>query len=288
MTQTIFISGATGNIGSNIINSLKKKDVKIRAGVHSQASRSKLEKQGVDVVTVDFSNIDSIRGALNGCTKAFSMSPISPDLVNLGLNFLKAAQEVGIEHLLRLSGMGADNPQAISLGRMHREVEMAIEKSSIPYTFVRPNSFMQNYLNFASESIRTQKAFYFPIGDGRISLIDARDIGDVAAEIFTTSSHFGKAFTLTGPEAISNYEIADQLSNIVGEKITYFDVSESQARSAMLEQGMPEKITEWILELYSINKAGYTAETTSSVEDILGRKPRSFASFAFDHAEYFK
>lgn len=287
MAQSIFISGATGNIGSHLVDVLKKMGVSVRAGAHSQKSRQVLAAKGVEVVDIDFQDKQSIVNALKGCTKAFSLSPIAPNLAEMGLNFIEAAKESGVEYVLRSSGMGADNPLAISLGREHRKVEIALESSGLDYSIIRPNSFMQNYINFTGETIRTGNAMYLPMGDGRISLIDACDVADVAAEILINSTHAGMAYTLTGPEAISNQEIAALLSEVTGRQITYIDIPEQKTRESMLNIGMPEIITEWILELYAINKAGYTAELSTSVKDILGREARTFKTFAHQNAPSF-
>lgn len=288
MAQSIFISGATGNIGSPLVDALRKMGASVRAGAHSQKSRQALAAKGVEVVDFDFQDKQSIVKALKGCKKAFSLSPIAPNMAEQGLNFIEAAKESGVEYVLRSSGMGADNPQAISLGRQHRKVELALESSGLAYSIIRPNSFMQNYINFTGETIRAGNAIYLPMGNGRISLIDARDVADAAAEILTNNTHAGKAYTLTGSEAISNQEIADLLTKATGRQIAYVDIPEQKAREAMLNIGMPEIITEWILELYAINKAGYTAALSTSFKDILGREARTFETFAHEYASSFK
>lgn len=237
---------------------------------------------------MDFQDRQSIVKALNGCNKAFSLSPVAPNMAQQGLNFITAAKESGVEFVLRSSGMGADNPQAISLGREHRKVEVALAESGLAFSIIRPNSFMQNYINFTGPSIKAGNTFYLPMGEGSISLIDARDVAEVAAEMLINSAHIGKAYTLTGSEAINNQQIAEQLSESTGRTISYVDIPEQAAREAMLEMSMPKIITEWILELYAINKAGYTAELTTAVKEILGREGRTFKTFAGDFMTSFK
>ena len=288
MAQSIFISGATGNIGAHLVDALIKKGVSVLAGAHSQKSRQALTAKGVEVVDVDFQDRRSIAHALRGCDKAFSLSPLAPDMAGQGLNFIAAAKESGVEYILRSSGMGADNPQAISLGREHRKVELALAESGLAFSLIRPNSFMQNYINFTGETIRAGNAFYLPMGEGRISLIDARDVAEVAAEMLTNSVHVGKVYTLTGPEAIANQQIAAELSEVTGKTVSYIDIPEQTAREAMLGAGMPAIISEWILELYAINKADYTAELTTAVKEILGREARTFKTFAIDFVKNFK
>ena len=288
MANTIFVSGATGTVGSEVVKQLIEKGASVRAGVHSEQKAGILKKLGAEVVAVDLNDIKSIQTALTGVEKAFSLSPLVPNLAELGINFVKAAKLSRVKYIVRASGLGADSPQAITLGKWHREAEKAVEASGIPYTLVRPNSFMQNYVNFAGHTIKTQNAFYFPHGDGTISLIDVRDIAAVVATVLTESGHEGKAYELTGSEAISNYQIAKILSRLTGRAINYVDVPEDTARRSMKDMGMPESIVEALMELAAIIKAGYASAVSPAVKQITGKQPISFEQFAKDYLQFFK
>lgn len=288
MANIIFVSGATGNIGKEVVKQLIEKGIRVRAGVHSEQKAGILKKLGAEVVLIDLNDIKSIQTALEGVGKAFSLIPLVPNLAELGANFIKAAKIAGVKYIVWSSGMGADSPQAITLGKWHRAAEKAVEASGISYTIVRPNSFMQNYVNFAGHTIKNQNAFYFPQGDGKISLIDVRDIAAVISILLTESGHEGKAYNLTGAEAISNHKIADILSEITGRTINYIDVPVEAARQSMKDMGMPEVIVEALLELSAIIKAGYTSEVSPAVEQITGKQPISFRQFAKDYLQFFK
>jgi uncharacterized protein YbjT (DUF2867 family) len=110
----------------------------------------------------------------------------------------------------------------------------------------------------------------------------------VAATVLTKSGHENRAYNLTGPEAVSNHEVAEILSNVTGRKINYINVSEDDARRGMREAGMSEVIIEALVELYAIQKAGYTATLSPDVERVTGKKPLSFDQFAKDYVEAFK
>lgn len=288
MANIIFVSGAAGNIGNEVVKQLIEKGIRVRAGVHSKQKAGILKELGAEVVLIDLNDIKSIQTMLDGVEKAFSLIPLVPNLAELGANFVKAANLSGVKYIVWSSGMGADSPQAITLGKWHREAEKAVETSGIPYTIVRPNSFMQNYVNFAGHSIKNQNAFYFPQGDGKISLIDVRNIAEVVSVLLTESGHEGKAYNLTGAEAISNYKIAEILSEITGRTINYIDIPVDTARQSMKNMGMPESIVEALLELSAIIKAGYTSEVSPAVEQITGKQPISFKQFAKDHVQFFK
>lgn len=288
MSHPIFVSGATGNIGFEVVKSLSQSRIPVRAGVHSLKKAGPLKELGAEVVLVDFNDSQSIIAALDGVEKAFSLSPLVPNIVELGINFVKSAKKAGVKYIVRSSGLGADSPSAITLGRWHREVEQALETSGMAYTLIRPNSFMQNYVTYSSHTIQSQNAFYLPQGTGRISLIDVRDIAAIVATLLTGKGYEGKAYNLTGGEAISNTQIADRLSKVTGRNIQYVDVPEEAARKSMQATGMPDVIGEALLELSAIVKAGYTSEVSPSVEKILGRKPIRFEQFANDFSQMFK
>ena len=185
--------------------------------------------------------------------------------------------------------MGADAEPETTGSRLHRQVEKMIEDSGISYTFLRPNSFMQNSVTFFSQTIREQGAFYLPAGDGKLSLVDVRDIAAVAVQALTNNNdgrHNGKAYDITGPEAIS-YEYATRiLSEQVGKKISYVSISEDDVRKTMKYIGWDEFNINY-LELYRIIRMGYRSQVSSAVEDITGKKPISFSRFAKDYAEVF-
>jgi len=288
MSSPIFVSGATGNTGGEVVKQLIEKGIPVRAGIHLEQKGTPLKDLGAEVVSVDFKDTKSIVAALDGVVKAYSVSPLVPSMVKLGVNFVKAAKQAGVKYMVRASGLGADSPQAITLGRWHREVEKTVEDSGIAYTLVRPNSFMQNYITYASHTVKTQNAFYLPQGEGKISLIDVRDIAAVIVAVLTEGGHEGKAYDLTGLEAISNYQVAEILSKITGRTINYVDVTEDTARQNMKGMGMPEAIVEGLLELSAIIKAGYVSTISPAVEQVIGRKPISFERFANDFAEAFK
>ena len=177
------------------------------------------------------------------------------------------------------------------LGRLHRQEEKIIEESGIPYTFLRPTSFMQNFVNFYSETIRTKNAFYLHAGDVKVSFVDVRDIAAVAVELLTKngSQHENKAYGITGQEALSYSQAAEILSKEIGKKISYIDIPEEDARKGMKQIGIEDWLIDALMEGFNyIITGGYGSQTTTIVEQITGRKPVSFAQFAKDYAEFFR
>ena len=147
---------------------------------------------------------------------------------------------------------------------------------------------MQNYLGLA-DSIRTLGTFSFPLGDSKTSFVDTRDIAAAAVQALTNSNeHRNKAYDITGPAAISNYEIAEILSNIADKKVTYIDVSINGTRNVMKNAGMQEWGVDALMELFEFQKAGNASVVSPDVERVVGRKPISFTQFATDYAQSFR
>jgi uncharacterized protein YbjT (DUF2867 family) len=189
--------------------------------------------------------------------------------------------------------MAADVEPGTIIGRLHRQEEKIIEESGITYAFLRSGAFMQNFINFFGQTIKNQNAFYLPAGDGKVSFVDVRDIAAVVAKLLTKNNgnrgqqHENKAYDITGPEALSYSQAAEIISKEIGKKISYVDIPEEDARKAMKGIGMEDWLIDAIMELYNIIKAGYASQTTNTVEQIIGRKPTSFAQFVRDYSNSF-
>ena len=167
MPSKILVTGATGNVGSKVVERLSATGASVRASVQSSSKADKLKNAGVEPVEFDFTNPETLRAAFDGVEKVFLLTPFVPNMVELGLRAIEAAKKAGVKYIVRMSAMGADAEPAIQLGKWHREVEKAVESSGIPYTILRPNSFMQNYSTALSGDIKAQSAFYLPVGDAK-------------------------------------------------------------------------------------------------------------------------
>lgn len=286
MTTTILVTAATSNIGREVVKQLAHQNVKVKAAVRS-LSRGKDLPSNVELVEFDLNQPKTVEAAFVGVDKAFFMTPLVPNLVDLDTICLNAAKKAGVKQIVKLSIMGADTEPDMLLGNSHRESEKLIEASGIPYTFLRPNSFFQNYLIYTGETIKSQNAFFLPLGEGKLSLIDIRDVATVATVVLTENSHAGKAYQITGAEAIANAEVANILSQVLARDITYIDIPEATARQAMQENGIPDRQIDMVLGLYAQQKLGNYGGITSTFTNITGKKPISFEEFAQEYADVF-
>jgi uncharacterized protein YbjT (DUF2867 family) len=297
--DTILVTGATGTVGSEVVQQLALSSASsidkkiIRAGVHSLNKVDKLKQyETVEIVNIDYYKSETITNALQNIDKLFWLTPLAPNTTQISTNLVKEAQKNDIKHLVKLSVMDADIEPATTITRLHRQEEKIIEESGIPYTFLRPVGFMQNFINFFGQTITNQNAFYLPAGDGKVSFVDVRDIAAVAVKTLVANDndnqHIGKAYGITGDELLTYKQAAEILSKEVGKKINYVNISAEEARKAMKGIGMEDWLIDGMMELYGIIKDGHAAQITNTVEQIVGKKPLSFSQFAKEYAEFFR
>ncbi|HEX8441775.1 SDR family oxidoreductase [Archangium sp.] len=279
MATTILVTGATGTIGSQLLSALKgQQDLTVRAAVRSATKAESIKGGNVTPVDFEYTNSEQMQKAVEGVEKLFLITPFSQDQVDLGARLIDFAKAAGVKHVVKLSAMGADFAPGIQLGRWHRTLERYIAGSGMTYTFVRPNNFMENFVNFYGPA--QDGNIYLPWGQGACSFIAGADVAAVAAAALTSSGHENKAYDVTGPEAFTIAQAAATLGEVTGRKIQYVEVPEAAARNAMLDGGMPAWMVDGMMELHGINKAGYAAQVTDTVQKLTGRAPTSFAQFA--------
>ena len=291
MTETILITGATGTVGSEVVKQLSAKgeNIIVKAAARSATDNTFENLNRVQVVQLDYDKPDSLAVALKGVDKLFLLTPFQSNMVDLTSNLVSEAKKAKVKYIVKQSVMGADAEPGITPGRLHRQAEKIIEESGIPFTFLRPNFFMQNFVNYYSNLIRSQGAFYIPAGDAKVSFVDVRDIAAVAVKsLINDNQQKGRAYNITGCEALSYGQAAEILSKAVGKKINYVNVTDQDARNGMKDMSMDEWTIKSMIELFEITRAGYVSEISPIVEQVTGNKPITFSQFANDYAGSFK
>jgi uncharacterized protein YbjT (DUF2867 family) len=235
----------------------------------------------------DLTDRQSLTTALEGIEKVYLVMAADLRQPEFEGNMIEAAHRSGVRHIVKLSVMGASEHSPVLFGRNHAQVERHLRESGIPHTLIRPNFFMQNLLSFAP-TIRSEGVLYAPMKDGKVSMIDVRDIAAVAATALTHDGHEGKTYEITGPEAISFEQVAEKLSNAIHRQVRYVDVALETAREALIARGMPDWYAEATVKLLEVLSAGMGAGATSTVQEVTGKAPHTFDDFARDHAEAFK
>lgn len=283
----ILVTGATGNVGAQLVRKLSERGEWVRAFVRDRTRAAKIALPEVELVEGDFSKPATFLPALDGVQRLFLCIPSSANVERQQKDFVDAARQRKVRHIVKLSQFGASEQSPARFQRYHGAVENYILKSGIRYTFLRPNLFMQGLLNFRS-TITTQGALYAPAGHGKVSVIDVRDIAAVAEHALTDKGHEDNIYELTGPEALTHAEIAARLSEAVGKTIQHVDISPLVFKEALLSFGMPPWRAEGLVEDYDQYRNGEAAVVTTTVRDVTGKNPRTFGQFAEDYAREFQ
>lgn len=276
----ILITGASGTVGSEVVKALGGSGAKVRAAYRT---RPQNVPAGVESVALDFDKPETIRPALAGVDTVFLLST----MVDPERKVVDEAKRAGVKRLVKLSVYGAAK-EGFTLARWHRAVERHIEASGVPWTFLRPAGFMQNYFNYMGETIRKQSAIYSSAGSGAGAHIDARDIGAVAARVLTGKGHEGKAYELTGPQALTHDQAAGILSRVLGREIRYVPISHEQYKQGALAAGMPPVYVDALVDLDRYYAEGQLSAVTPAVRELTGRDPIRFEQFAKDYADTFR
>ena len=279
----ICITGAGGTVGSEVVKQLELAKVPFRVAYFSKEKVEAALAKGMDAVIIDYNRPETLRAAFQGCDKLFLLGPNALNQTQLELNAVEAAKAVGVQYIVKQSVMGAEE-EAFSLALVHRPVEKAIESSGMAWTFLRPNSFMQNVVTFMSETIKTESAFYSASSEAKIAHVDVRDIAAVAVKALTEPTHAGQAYTLTGPEAMTYDELANELSKVFGRSISHISLSPSDLKHGMLAEGMTEAIADRMLDLERYYREDRASRITNDIKQVTGHEPSRFAQYARDYA----
>ncbi|MDP9848342.1 SDR family oxidoreductase [Streptosporangium lutulentum] len=274
--MTILITGANGNVSGEVLRSLEG-TADLRVLVRDRAKAP----SGVEVAVGDLHHPETLDQAFEGVDTVWLLNAMGPDSTHASSNALWAARKAGVRHIVRMSAIGAGHDAPTRNGRLHILSDIELAASDLGWTIIRPAYFMQNTLGSVNGD-----TFYGAPGEGRVGMIDVRDIADFAAVVLRDPGrHQGETYTITGPESIRLRDMTDTLSEVYGRPITYQPASPDDAYPAMLKAGMKEwdaAVTKEYLKAYDAGWGDYTTPTYTAVT---GRPGRTFARFARDYAD---
>ena len=273
-----------GNLGLPTANLLANKGVETLLLVRESGHK---DLGNIQEVVVDTTDSDSLKKAFEGVDKFFFVSPLIENMVELANKMIRAAKDAGVSHIVRSSARGASLEAPIVMGKLHGTIEQLIKDSGISYTFIQPASFYQNLMGSLA-TINSESTFYGATGEGANAFIDVGDIAAVGAKSLIGEGHINQTYEVTGPEVISSYDMARELSEQVGREIKFVNLDPEQLREAYKSYGMSDWLIKALLELDEITKKGYLASGTDDVEKVLGRKPITFKQFVADNIHLFQ
>jgi uncharacterized protein YbjT (DUF2867 family) len=284
-SETILVTGATGNTGSAILTELEGRGVAVRAMIRSARDEQRVAAPSVMPVVADFDDITSLEAALRGVARAYLVTPSSAAAEEQQVRFVELADQAGVQQIVLLSQLAAAEDSPVRFLRYHAVVERRIRELGLCFTFLRPNLYMQGLL--ALRDTIANGSLFAPIGDARVSAVDVRDIASVAAEALTDPKHLDQAYDLTGPEALTHFDIADALSSALGRPVSFTDVPPEAFAQPLAQAGMPQWQIDGLLEDYAHYSRGEAEAVSPAVGDVTGRQPRDINTFAHDYAAAF-
>ncbi|MDC3960998.1 SDR family oxidoreductase [Polyangium jinanense] len=271
--MNILVTGATGTVGREIVKQL------VEGGHHVRAlSRNPARAHfpaGVHAVAGDLTAPDTFAEAFEGIEALHLINFGGDDSAPLetGARIVALAERAGVRRITVLLG-GAPAP-----------LDEAVAAGSIDWTFLQPVEFMANHLEWAA-SIRSEGLVREPFPDRLSAVVHEADIAAVAVAALTQDGHAGKTYTLTGPEVLSLRQKVDILAAAAKREINLVELTEQQARERWQGMGFSPEAIEFFVYIYgNTPEIGYTV--TPTVEQVTGRRARTFAQWAAEHASAF-
>ena len=284
----ILVTGATGLNGKELLRKLSARGVAVRALVRNPAKAEAIAAlPHIEIVQGDMAQPETLVIALRGVDRAMLISSSDPVMLDVQSNFIDAAKQAGVKHVVKLSGIMPELDSAFRFARMHGEIEKRLEASGMAFTHLRAGEFMPAYFRQVP-NITAKGAILLPMEEARIASIDVGDIAEIAARVLTGAGHEGKIYPLTGPQALTMAEVAEKLSAAIGKTIRYVNVPPEAARQAQLAAGMPPFLADALFELFAERRNGKEARVWPDAAALLGRPPTSFDEFARRNAAVFR
>ncbi|WP_051756081.1 NAD(P)H-binding protein [Nocardia sp. NRRL WC-3656] len=271
----ILVTGGTGKAGRRMVDALAAEGLDVRVGSRHPGASTE-HRTPVHFDWYDKSTWEGALGDAEGLVvKGLDLDQYAFESVRL---LLEAAPRV--RHVVFLSNMGVeytpdDHPR--------RAIELVVQNSGKAWTILRPNWYMQNFDEdeavFAA-AIRARGEVHAPAGDAKVSFVDTRDLAAATAAVFATTGHEGRAYAISGPEAISFGEVAAAIGAASGTTVRHIDGTPAEHREYMRGPDRPAAYANHINHLYGPVRAGAAAPVSGDVELLTGRPARTFRAYA--------
>ena len=284
----ILITGATGNVGKEVIRNLlpSSKSYTVIAGVRDvEKESSQLNISGIEYCLFDFEDSNTFRQAFKNCDVLFLLRP--PHISDVNRFFkplVKAAKQYGVKHIVFLSVQGVEKSSIIP----HNKIERLIVESAISYTFLRPAYFMQNFTTTLRKDIVENKMIFLPAGTARFTVIDVGDIGAAAATVLLHPlQHVNKSYELTNNEKLSFGEMAAKISAITQKKIRYVSPNLFRFYFQKRKEKMPATLIFVMMMLHYLPRFQKEPEVTEDIHRLTGKPPKAFDEFVEQNKSLF-
>jgi len=285
----ILVTGANGLAGSTVIREFARTYSPVRALVRSRAKAQALETLPmVELVEGDMLRPETLADALSGVERVLLISSADQQMVETQCTFIDAAKKAGVHHIVKFSGSTTSWDSPFLFSRMHAEIERYLENSGLSWTHLRPSQFMTEYVREVP-TIVAQRAFFLPLEDAKLTPVDTLDIAKAAFALLTRPGHEGKTYMMSGPEALSMTEIAEQISLATGSTVRYVNIAPDERKQALLGAGVPPYIVDALDVQARLRRLGNGEEVIHpETHRVLSIRPTTFAEFARRHAADFR
>jgi uncharacterized protein YbjT (DUF2867 family) len=284
----ILVTGVNGLIGSCGIREFARQQYPVRGLVRNRAKALALEVlPGVEIVEGDMLRPETLERALDGVDHALLISSPNQQMVETQCKFIDAAKESGVRHIVKLSGVTTSLDSPFLFSRMHAEISHYLERSGLALTFLRPSQFATEYLREAP-TIIAERAFFLPFENAKLTPVDLEDVAKAAFALLTRPGQEGKTYMMSGPEALTMTEVAEQISLATGSTVKYVSISVEERHRVQLAAGMPAYVAD-ALDVQSRLRQKGNGEDVVHLEThtALGIRPTPFVEFARRHAANF-
>ncbi|MGW4379081.1 NAD(P)H-binding protein [Kitasatospora sp. NPDC004531] len=279
----ILVTGATGSIGRHLVRQLADRKAEFKALVRDEAKGREL---GCAYLVGDFDDPASLTAAFEGVDRLFLNGPGAqavdgeqPMVRQIGA-VIDAAAAAGVERVVKISVWHAAPGGLLSEGA-HGELDRRLAATGLAWTVLQPSGFLQNLLGPAA--FTPDGRLISRYGDGPISHIDCHDIAACAAALLTGPARPGETFVLTGPEALTDAQLADRVATALGRPVDLVTLTPDALAAALAGRGAPLAFAADLADLLRAAAAGSLAEVTTAVPDLLGRPARTVDAFLADN-----
>lgn len=279
----ILITGATGGIGQELCRLFVESPVQVRAMCRRPQQVKQFKDMGLDAVLADFEDPKTLKHAMQDCDQMFLLAAPGPRQAQHLQVAIDAAVQAGIRRVVKISTADGNVGSAVPWAKANAEGDHYLRSKKMSWTILRPTGFMQNFL----EAAYTISQGFLPhvTGEGRVSYIDARDIALAAKAVLTEQAHTNAVYYLTGPEALSAKDIAQQLSASLGYEVRELPIAVAAMQENLQRAGVEEWQIKGIFAQYAVIASGHAVDVTEEVKRLTGQNPRTFLQFAHDHRE---
>ncbi|MER7013916.1 NAD(P)H-binding protein [Saccharopolyspora sp. NPDC000359] len=274
--MTVLVTGATGNVGRRVVARLLASGAQVRALTRNPDTAGLPGE--VELFRGGLGDAEPLARALDGVDRVF-LFPVPESTPT----FVEQAAAAGVRRVVVLSSLAVEFGDGNAIGERHRLVEQAVADAGFEWTFLRPGAFATNTLAWA-ESIRAEGVVREPFPEARQTSIHEDDIAAVAVAALLADVHVGKAYRLTGPEAISAADQVRAIGAAIGREVRFEVVAVEQAKARLLARGVPENVADTLLSLHDQR----SDEPVPTVQQVTGRPARTYAEWAVDHADDFR